>query len=50
MEPGENLTVAEKRDILDGVISDLRRGFPGDLALSGVPGERERFRRIPEFS
>jgi len=36
-EPGENLTVAEKRDILDGVISDLRPGFLADL---GLPGSR----------
>ena len=32
-----NLTVAEKRDILDGVISDLRPGFLADL---GLPGSR----------
>jgi hypothetical protein len=36
-EPGENLTVAEKRDILDGVISDLR---PGIFADFGLPGSR----------
>jgi hypothetical protein len=36
-EPGENLTVAEKRDLLDGVISDLRPGFLADL---GLPGSR----------
>lgn len=36
-EPTENLTVAEKRDLLDGVISDLRPGFLADL---GLPGSR----------
>lgn len=36
-EPNENLTVAEKRDILDGVISDLRPGIFADL---GLPGSR----------
>lgn len=36
-EPGESLTVADKRDILDGVLSDLRPGFLADL---GLPGSR----------
>lgn len=36
-EPGEDLTAAEKRDILDGVISDLRPGF---FAEFGLPGTR----------
>ncbi len=36
-EPGEDVTVAEKRDILDGVISDLR---PGIFADFGLPGSR----------
>jgi hypothetical protein len=36
-EPGETVTVAEKRDILDGVISDLR---PGIFADFGLPGSR----------
>lgn len=36
-EPNENLTVEEKRDLLDGVISDVRPGFLADL---GLPGSR----------
>jgi hypothetical protein len=35
--PGENATVAEKRDVLDGVFSDLR---PGIFADFGFPGSR----------
>ena len=35
--PGENATVAEKRDALDGVLSDLR---PGIFADFGFPGSR----------
>lgn len=35
--PGENVTVAEKREILDGVLSDL---VPGIFADFGFPGTR----------
>lgn len=35
--PGENLTVAEKREILDGVLNDL---VPGIFADLGFPGSR----------
>lgn len=35
--PGENATVAEKRDVLDGVLSDL---VPGLFADFGFPGTR----------
>lgn len=36
-EPTEHLTVAEKRDLLDGLITDTRPGFLADL---GFPGTR----------